>query len=254
MKIYQQVLILTVMVFTVLSCSSNQHESHLLIFAAASMTDVLQEITDEYENQNSAVEIHFNYGGSQSLAAQLNQGAPGDIFISAGFGPVGFLLESEKIMLTGLAEIALNRLVVVTHPDLGTMMSMEQLLEMDRIAIADPDLAPAGWYARESLQNIGLWDSLLRKIVFGPDVRATLNYVRTGNADAGIVYYTDALSTPELNINELIPADSHENIAYPVVVPVKGEKMAEAMKLAKFLKGDFSRRTLQKYGFMVPKE
>ena len=80
---------------TAVSCTSAKSENSLLIFAAASMTDVLNAIVDEYENQNTGVKITFNYGGSQSLAAQLNQGAPGDVFISAGAEPVDFLIRSQ---------------------------------------------------------------------------------------------------------------------------------------------------------------
>ena len=253
MKIYGRILIMVLIAFAAFSCTSAKSENGLLIFAAASMTDVLNEIMDEYENQNSGVEIIFNYGGSQSLAAQLNQGAPGDMFISAGSGPVDFLIRSENLELTPKYEIASNRLVIVTQSRSDLLTHLDGLQNMRRIAIADPDLAPAGSYARESLQNVGLWESLSENIVLAPDVRATLNYVKTGNVDAGIVYYTDALSVPELKKIELIPTDSYRNISYPVVIPVEGENAARATHLAKFLRGKFSRITLQKYGFVVPK-
>ena len=197
--------------------------------------------------------IIFNYGGSQSLAAQLNQGAPGDMFISAGSGPVDFLIRSKNLELTPKYEIASNRLVIVTQSHNDLLTHLEGLQNMRRLAIADPDLAPAGSYARESLQNVGLWESLSENIVLAPDVRATLNYVKTGNVDAGIVYYTDALSVPELKKIELIPTDSYTNISYPVVIPVEGENAARAAHLAEFLRGKFSRMTLEKYGFVVPK-
>ena len=253
MKIYGRILIMVLIAFTAFSCSSSKSENSLLIFAAASMTDVLNEIMDEYENQNAGVEIIFNYGGSQSLAAQLNQGAPGDMFISAGSDPVDFLIRSENVELTPKYEIASNRLVIVTQSHNDLLISLDGLQNMRRIAIADPDLAPAGSYAREALQNVGLWDSLSKNIVLAPDVRATLNYVKTGNVDAGIVYYTDALSVPDLKKIELIPTDSYRNISYPVVIPVEGVNSARAMHLAEFLLGKFSRMTLEKYGFVVPK-
>ena len=253
MKIYGRILIMVLIAFAAFSCTSAKAENSLLIFAAASMTDVLNEIIDEYENQNSGVEIIFNYGGSQSLAAQLNQGAPGDMFISAGSGPVDFLIRSENLELTPKYEIASNRLVIVTQSRSDLLTHLDGLQNMRRIAIADPDLAPAGSYARESLQNVGLWESLSENIVLAPDVRATLNYVKTGNVDAGIVYYTDALSVPELKKIELIPTDSYRNISYPVVIPVEGENADRATHLAEFLRGKFSRMTLEKYGFVVPK-
>jgi len=253
MKIYGRILIMVLIAFTASSCISAKSENSLLIFAAASMTDVLNEIMDEYENQNAGVEIIFNYGGSQSLAAQLNQGAPGDMFISAGSDPVDFLIRSENVELTPKYEIASNRLVIVTQLQNDLLIRLDGLQNMRRIAIADPDLAPAGSYAREALQNVGLWDSLSKNIVLAPDARATLNYVKTGNVDAGIVYYTDALSVPDLKKTELIPTDSYRNISYPVVIPVEGVNSTRAMHLAEFLHGEFSRMTLEKYGFVVPK-
>ena len=252
MKIYIQILIIGLIALTAVSCTSDKSENSLLIFAAASMTDVLNAIVDEYENQNTGVKITFNYGGSQSLAAQLNQGAPGDVFISAGAEPVDFLIRSQKIQLAPIKVIALNRLVVVTHSNADLTGDIEWLRSMQRIAIADPDLAPAGSYAKESLKNIGLWTSLNQKIVFAPDVRATLNYVKTANVDAGIVYYTDALSVPALIKHELIPPDSHRDIVYPVVIPSEGVKAAKAAHLAEFLQGEFARKMLKKYGFIVP--
>jgi len=252
MKIYTQILIIGLIALTTVSCTSDKSENSLLIFAAASMTDVLNAIVDEYENQNSGVKIAFNYGGSQSLAAQLNQGAPGDIFISAGSEPVDFLIRSQKIRLNPIPVIALNRLVIVTRSNDDLSGDIGSLKSVQRIAIADPDLAPAGSYARESLKNVRLWSSLEQKIVFAPDVRSTLNYVKTANVDAGIVYYTDALSVPELIKHELIPVGSHQDIVYPVVIPSEGVNARKAAHLAEFLQGDFAREMLRKYGFLVP--
>ena len=251
MKVYYQILLFGLLLLSIYSCSSKT-DKQILIYAAASMTDSLNEIVTEYELRNPDVKINFNYGGSQALAAQLNQGAPGDVFISAGYGPVGFLLNSDKIHLKSISQIASNKLVVVTRPSSKMPIAIEDIQSINRIAIADPDLAPAGSYAREALRNIGLWEDLTEKIVFAPDVRATLNYVRTGNVDAGIVYYTDALSVPELVKHDLISQSSYGTILYPAVIIEDGDTIAEAEALIEFIMGDFSKTILQKHGFILP--
>jgi molybdate transport system substrate-binding protein len=122
---------------------------------------------------------------------------------------------------------------------------------LDLIALADPNLAPAGVYSREFLVSTGLWSSLESRFVFAADVRAALNYVRSGNVDAAIVYMTDGLTEPDLLIWDIVPADSYSPISYPaaVIVDGDGDRHRDASMFAEFLVSPEIVDIFHSYGF-----
>ena len=147
-----------------------------------------------------------------------------------------------------------NRLVVVTRSEGVAMETMEQLLTdaLRRVAIADPDLAPAGRYAKESLMSLGLWEQLEGKLLVGADVRATLTYVETGNADAALVYETDAAIASGVRVYDVVPPDSYSPVVYPAVVIASSENKKLAKEFVDFLLGDQARAIFLRYGFALP--
>ena len=128
------------------------------------------------------------------------------------------MTEQSDVEISSTSIIAQNSLIVVTKSEDVELISYSSLLDLDLIAIADPNLAPAGFYAKQSLTHTGLWTGIQEKLVFAADVRAALNYVKSGNVDAAIVYMTDGLSEPQLKIREIIPLTSYNNISYPIAV------------------------------------
>ncbi len=222
----------------------------VLVFAAASLSDALPEIGQAFARE-TGVRVEFSFGSSGALADQALRGAPADLFISAGAQPME-RLEREGALAPGTrADLATNRLALVAGKDSSLNVdSVEALLgpEVRRIAIADPALAPAGTYARELLERLGLWQRLQDKLVPAPDVRATLAYVETGNADVGIVYQTDATAS-RVRVLFVFPEDSHLPIVYPVAVLARSPHRREAERFLAFLKGQIAQEILSRRGF-----
>ncbi len=243
-------ILLVFLVAAILGCSGREEgQANILVFAAASLTDALGEIEREFEEQNE-LDVRISYGASQMLAQQINSGAPTDLFIPAGEAPASYLDER------GLAEpqptkLLSNKLVLVTRQEGRRLESLEQLTtdEVGRVAIASPELAPAGRYSRESLKRLGLWDSLQEKLIIGADVRATLAYVETGNADVAFVYQTDANIARNVTVLDIVPPDSYTPVVYPAVVIQRSEKKAATRRFLNFLRSEAAITIFRNHGF-----
>jgi molybdate transport system substrate-binding protein len=234
------------------SCGSDE-EDEIVVFAAASLTGVMERL-GLYFAETEGIKVRFNHGGSTALAQQIIRGAPADAFVFAGPQPMVMLDERGLIVPDSTVEILENELVLIAKSptvDKTEISSIEELADADfRVAIADPDLAPAGRYAREALQNLGLWRRLEDRLVFGFDVRVTLGYVETGNVDAAIVYRTDAQIVEGLEVLASIPKESHSPIVYPAGVVGRSSHIVAAQQFLLFLQGDRARETFQEYGFI----
>ena len=230
----------------VVGCSSDSDA--LLVFAATSLTDSLAEITPAFEEESGA-RVSISLGGSQLLARQIVSGAPADVFFAAGVPPME-LLSSEGLLGSGVEAIMTNDLVLVTRPGLG-IESLAGLLEssVERIALADPDLAPAGVYAQQALTSFGLWDRVSEKLIKANDVRATLSYIETGNADAALVYRTDAASARNVEVYDVISPYTYAQIIYPAAVIERSEKKETAAEFLAYLKRDGAQAIFRRHGF-----
>ena len=233
------------------SCGS-RGRVELLVFAAVSLTDALTEISREFEAAGDA-EISLSFGGSQALAQQIARGAPADVFVSAGRFPVD-LLAGRDLIAPATIELLSNTLVAVIRSDGVHLESMEQLRSgaIERVAVADPDLSPAGRYAQESLVSLGLWDDLQSKLIIGSDVRTALTYVKVGSADVAIVYATDAATVTGVRVLDIVPPGSHSTIVYPVAIARESENDAVAADFLVFLQSKTASAVFQKYGFEPP--
>ena len=242
-------LCVAVMFFLVMACGGGDSRE-LLVFAATSLTESLTDIERAYE-EASGVEVLISYGGSQALARQIESGAPADVFIPAGAGPVT-LLENVGLVAQGSRiPLLVNRLVVVARPGVPEPTTLSDLTLGDYrlIALADPNLAPAGAYARDALSNQGLWDAIQAKVVFGADVRVTLTYVETGNVDIALVYSTDAVTTPDLSVWDIVPEGSYTPIVYPVIAVSGSENVDVALEFIEYLRSQLSVDTFRRFGF-----
>lgn len=234
-----------------LACSSQDSGSHkLLVFAAASLAEAMTDVGASYERIHGQ-KVALSFGASQSLARQIARGAPADVFISAGMFPVEFLA-AEGRLAGAPVDLLKNRLVVVARPGrAGGVHSMEQLVApgIERVAIASPDLAPAGRYASESLTRLGLWDALKDRLIVGADVRATLAAVEADNADAAIVYETDALIAKGLAVLDIVPVESYSAIVYPAAVVSTTRTRERSEAFLSFLAGDEASGIFRMHGF-----
>ncbi len=212
----------------------------ILISVAASLQPAMTELLPLYQRTHPGVRVSANYGGSGALAQQILHGAPVDVFFSAAPKPMDMLAAKGLLVGGTRRNVLSNRIVLVANPPIDSFAALSRAKV---IAMGEPESVPAGDYARQALTHLGLWDNLRSKMVFAKDVRQVLSYVETGNADAGIVYATDARGA---RIAAFAPEGSHEAVVYPLAV-VKDSR--EARAFASFLAGPKARTVFTRYGF-----
>ncbi len=222
------------------------------VFAAASLTDSLQQIAAGYE-KTSGDKIVFNFGASGTLARQIEAGAPADIFFSADEAKANGL-EKEGLLVNGSRKSLLgNALVIVTPPDAAAVHSPDELTNavIQRLAVGDVKYVPAGTYAKIYLEKKRLWRVLEPKVVPCENVRAVLAAVASGNVDAGVVYKTDAAISKNVRIAFEVPAADGPKISYPLALVKDSPQPAAAGKFMKYLEADAAAAVFQKFGFTV---
>ena len=236
--------------FAAFACAGDD-DSRVAVFAAASLEAPLSELAERYETERG-VRVSASFGGSQALARQVALGAPADVFFSAGAPPMRSLVGEGLVNPEDVASPLSNELVVVASPALApSLTSLESLAapSVGAIAMPDPDLAPAGWYAERALASAGLREALRPKTVETPNVRAALAAVSAGVADAGFVYRTDARTAPELRAAFAVPPALHPPIRYQVAPIIGSPNPAAARDLADFLASPEAANVFAAHGF-----
>ncbi|WP_392533509.1 molybdate ABC transporter substrate-binding protein [Nostoc sp. C117] len=231
-----------------------QSNTDILISAAASLKDTLEEIKPLYQQSKSNININYNFGASGALQQQIEQGAPADIFISAGKKQMD-ALEKKGLLVSGTrANLANNRLVLIVADDIVGISSFYDLTDakIKKIAIGEPRSVPAGQYGQEVLKKLKLYDRLKPKLVFANNVRQVLAAVESGNAEAGLVYATDAKISKKVKV--VVAADDkyHSPIVYPIAVLKSSKNPSAAKEFVQFLSTNPAKDILRKYGFIVP--
>jgi molybdate transport system substrate-binding protein len=225
------------------------------LFAAASLTESLKEIAAGYEKQTGD-KVVFNFGASSFLARQIEEGAPADIFFSADEAKMDGLEKKGLIVKETRKSRLSNALVIVVASEKGAPIETPKDLasaKVKRLALAEPRTVPAGIYAKEYLQKQNLWPAVEAKVVPTENVRAALAAVEAGNAEAGIVYKTDATMSKKVNVAYEVPASDNPAISYPVAVVKDSKDVNTAKRFLKHLNSDEAGRVFEKFGFIVPK-
>lgn len=225
------------------------------VFAAASLTDALQEIAANYSNETGE-HLTFNFGASSMLARQIERGAPADLFISADEAKMEELAHARLIVPATRRTLVSNRLAIIVPSSDRVVMRSPRELASDRyrsIAIGDPAAVPAGIYAHEYLRRIVVWDRVASRIVPTENVRGTLAAVAAGNADAGIVYVTDARSSRRVRIVYEVPPSDAPAISYPAAVLAHAEQPAAARRFLDYLQTPAARAVFERHGFIIPR-
>jgi len=229
----------------------------LVISAAASLQDSLLAIQPVYEKEHPAIKLSFNFGASGTLQKQIEQGAPADVFISAGAKQMKTLVTEGLINSSDQSNLVSNDLVLVVPNDSKIKFDVNSCTELlkaafKNVAIGIPETVPAGLYAQETLKYLNIYDKLTPKLVQGKDVRQVLTYVETGNADAGFVYRTDAMTSKKVKVVLTIAQRAFEPIIYPEGVVKETKHVTEATDFYKYLQGSEAQAVFLKNGFKLP--
>ncbi|MDF2800538.1 MAG: molybdenum transporter, periplasmic molybdate-binding protein [Anaerocolumna sp.] len=226
----------------------------LLVAAAASLQNAMEELQILYKAANPDVTLTFTFGSSGTLQQQIEQGAPVDVFMSAALKQMKALEDGGLILTDTKKELLENKIVLIVPKDSDLeITSFEDILKAPVIALGEPSSVPVGQYSEEVFTYLGILDKVMEKVTYGKDVTEVLTWVATGNADAGVVYATDAKSSDDVTVVAEAPAESTSKVLYPVAV-IKDTKVEEAAKaFVEYLASEEAIGVFEEYGFTVNK-
>jgi len=225
------------------------------VSAAISLKDALTEIVQTYDSPGN-IRVQLNFGASGTLAAQIAQGAPADVFISAGSAEMDQLAAQNLIDPATRRDICSNELALVVPADAAFIpRSFADLADprIARIAIGQPKIVPAGRYAAQVFDRMKISQAVAAKLVFGENVRQVLYFVERGEVDAAVVYATDvAAAAGKVRVAATADPSLHDPIVYPAVVLTHNSDPAAARDFLDYLSSPESRKALAAAGFIVP--
>jgi molybdate transport system substrate-binding protein len=235
--------------------AGTSEQETLLVFAAASTKEAVDEILKDFERSHPTIQAKGSYGSSAALAKQLEAGAEADVFLSASESWLDAL--DKKGLVGSRHDLLGNELVAVTPTDSKLKLATpDDLLEDDvqRLATGEPESVPAGMYAKQALTKLDLWERLKPKIVGAGDVRQALAFVETGAAEAGIVYATDAAVTKRVKIAFKFDAALTEPIFYPLALLKRSSGSTAARSLYAAFQSEQAAKVFRRHGFSVQSE
>ncbi len=219
------------------------------LFIAASLKEVINELTGSFAKKNTSVKFIKNYGASGALVKQIENGAPSDVFISANLEWMDYLKNKNLADVSSIGTFTYNTLVFAGAS--GKASSMLDLIKLERIAIGSPKSVPAGEYATEAFKKAGIDKQLEKKLVMAKDVRECLMYAERGEVDGAFVYRTDALQAKQAKILFTVPQELYPRVTYPMALTVAGSKNKEAAAFFAYLHSEDAKSVLTKYGFAI---
>jgi molybdate transport system substrate-binding protein len=219
----------------------------LNLSVAASLKEVINELSDNFARNHPGVKFVKNYGASGALAKQVENGAPSDIFIAANLEWMEYLKNKKLVDAASISNFTYNTLVFAGAP--GKASSMQDLVKLERIAIGSPKSVPAGEYATEAFKKAGIDKQLDKKLVMAKDVRECLMYAERGEVDGALVYRTDALLAKQAKILFTVPQELYPRVTYPMSLTVSGAKNRDAAAFFTYLHSEDAKSVLTRYGF-----
>lgn len=236
-----------------------ESSSPVRLFAAVSASEPCEQLAQEFKRQ-LGIDVRLQLASSDVLARQIEQGAPADLFLSANTDWVDHL-EKQGLVEQSIPLLS-NRLVLVVPADNPSRIErVADLAEgrLDRLSLGDPDRVPAGIYAKKSLENLGLWDKVAKKVIGADSVRSALALVERGEVGAGIVYRTDIRGNAKIKVVAELPAQSHPPIIYPlarlkspVKTPSDDRHAQESQRFYLFLGSPTGLTEFERFGFTLP--
>ena len=238
-----------------LATPASAQDKPVLVFAAASLKNALDSIVSAWRKHTGKHAI-VSYAASSTLAKQIENGAPVDLFISADQDWMDYLQQRKLIEPKMRTDLLGNAMVLIAAKDskveatIAQGFPLAQLLGGGRLAMADPNSVPAGKYAKAALTALGVWTSVATHIAAAENVRAALLLVARGEAPLGIVYKTDALAEPAVKTLAAFPQDTHPSIVYSMALTA-GSTHPNAPVLAAYLRGPAARAQFEEQGFTL---
>jgi molybdate transport system substrate-binding protein len=235
------------------AAAQEKKDSELLVFAAASLTNVLGDLSTTWE-KSAGVHVKLSFAASSVLARQIEAGGRADVFISADQEWMDYLQSRGLVNKPTRHNLVGNRLVLIAPADSKVQLKiapgfpLAAALGGGRLSTGDPDTVPVGRYARSALVSLGLWDEIQDRLVRADNVRSAMMFVARGEAPLGIVYTTDALIDPKVRIVDTFPANTHAPITYPGAV-MQGAR-PEAAAFLTFLASSQAAETWKRFGFL----
>jgi molybdate transport system substrate-binding protein len=243
------------LVMSLIASASAAAAREVTVFAAASLTDALQEVGRDFE-ASSGTGVKFSFAGSSLLARQIEAGAEADIFFSADADWMDYLEQRKLIRRSSRRDLLSNRLALIAPAfakvtlKIAPRFGLAAALGDGRLALADPATVPAGKYAKAALTTLGVWDAVASRIVPAENVRVALAYVARGEAALGVVYATDAKAERRVRVVDIFPEDSHPRIVYPVALTAHGGS-SEAQAFLGYIIDAKAAAVFERYGFTV---
>ncbi|WP_314721571.1 molybdate ABC transporter substrate-binding protein [Haemophilus pittmaniae] len=226
------------------------------VFAAASMTDALQQIADQYQKEKPDDQVVFSFASSSTLAKQIEEGAPADLFVSASNKWMKYLSDKNLTVKETEKVLVGNELVLIAPANSAAntvdLAKGEWIggLKDSYLSVGDPAHVPAGQYAEEALTKLNLWDQVKDKLARAKDVRGALALVERAEAPYGIVYSTDAKVSKAVKTVAVFPQDSYKAVEYPVAI-LQEHDNAETRSFFNYLQSDAAKKVFVEYGFSV---
>lgn len=230
-------------------------DRNVTVYAAASLTNALQDLGKSFEAQTGA-KVKFAFAASSLLAKQIEAGADADLFFSADSDWMNYLADRSLIQGSSRKDILSNRLVLITEKSSPVSLKIEPNFPLaaalgdGRLAVADPDSVPAGRYAKSALTSLGVWSSVADRLARAENVRVALTYVARGEAPLGIVFETDAKAEPLVHVVDVFPKDSHPPIVYPAAL-MRNSTSADAQAFLSYTEGPRAAEVFKSYGFTL---
>lgn len=256
MKKLRKFITISLLLLTV-GCSSSQTptkiETKLTLSVAASLTDCMGEIQEAFKKQYPHISLQFNFGASGTLQQQIEQGAPVDLFFSAGTKQMNALVEKGLVDQDGVKELLCNKLVLIKPSTNQEIISFNDLKDekVKKIAMGEPGSVPVGQYTMEVFDYLGIMSQVENKLVYAKDVREVLSWVETENVDVGIVYETDAKISDAVTICDTADEKAYSPVIYPVAMISTTAHPDETHLLIEFMETDEVKAIFERYGFTV---
>ncbi len=251
-RICSLALSLNLVIVTLTGCQT-QRRPTMTLSIAASLQDAILDVEVSYQREHGSVDFRNNFGSSGTLAREIEQGAPVDAIISAGTKPVDDL-QAKWLLVPGTRMDLLSNSLVLIAPQGSRLSGFDGLASTDvhLIALGDPSSVPAGQYGKQTLVALNLYNKVSRKLVLGKDVRQVLTYVESGNADAGLVYATDAQISQRVRVVAVAPKTMHDPIVYPFALVEGSKNEHDVRSFAAYLSGSDAKAIFAKHGFVIP--